>query len=88
MCLCRFIASKLPYYELSGEVEADGIYFRGTRKEKRVLGASWEVVVFGLLKWDGKVLRLSYSTPRRNVPIIEENATPVSIVSTLVHGVQ
>ena len=55
MRLRKFIAGKLPSYELSGEVEADESYFGGVRKGKRGRGAAGKIVVFGLLKRGGKV---------------------------------
>ena len=55
MRLRKLIASKLPSYELSGEVEADESYFGGARKGKRGRGAAGKVAVFGLLKRRGKV---------------------------------
>ena len=53
--LRQLIASKLPSYELSGEVESDESYFGGVRKGKRGRGAAGKVAVFGLLKRGGKV---------------------------------
>ena len=41
MRLRHLIASKIPSYELSGEVEADESYFGGVRKGKRGRGAGW-----------------------------------------------
>ena len=55
MRLRFLIASKLPSYELDGEVEADESYFGGVRKGKRGRGAGGKVAVFGLLKRGGKV---------------------------------
>src|SRR5262249_10877551 len=55
MRLRQLIASKLPSYELGGEVEADESYFGGKRKGKRGRGAAGKVAVFGLLKRRGKV---------------------------------
>lgn len=52
MRLRQLIASKLPSYELDGEVEADESYFGGARKGKRDRGAAGKVAVFGLLKCD------------------------------------
>lgn len=49
------MASKLPGYELSGEVEAVESYFRVRRKGKRGRGSAGKVAVFGLLKRGGKV---------------------------------
>lgn len=50
MRLRQLITTKLPCYELSGEVEADESYFGGVRKGKRGRGAAGKVAVFGLLK--------------------------------------
>ena len=55
MRLRQLIASKLPSYELDGEVEADESYFGGARKGKRGRGAAGKVAVFGLLKRRGTV---------------------------------
>ena len=44
--LRKLIASKLPSYELSGEVEADESYFGGVRKGKRGKGAAGKIAVF------------------------------------------
>ena len=53
--LRKLVASKLPSYELSGQVEADERYFGGKRKGMRGRGATGKVAVFGLLKRGGKV---------------------------------
>jgi transposase len=47
MNLRKLIASKLPSYDLSREVEADESYFGGTRKGKRGRGSGGKVAVFG-----------------------------------------
>ena len=52
----QLIASTLPTYELSGEVEADACYFGGVRKGKRGRAATGKVPVFGLLKRGGHVV--------------------------------
>src|SRR5271154_6736524 len=54
MMLRQIIASNLPSYELSGEVEAYESYFGGIRKGTRGRGAAGKVAVFGLLKRGGK----------------------------------
>jgi transposase len=84
MRLRMLIASKLPSYELSGEVEADESYFGGIRKGKRGRGASGKVAVFGLLKRGGKVYTAIIPNARTEtlLPIIEEKVTPDSIVYT------
>ena len=48
--LRKLIASKLPIYEFSGEVEADESYFGGVREAKRGRGAAGKIAVFGLSK--------------------------------------
>ena len=55
MRLRHLIASKLPSYELYGQVEADERYFGGRRKGMRGRGAAGKIAVFGLLKRGGKV---------------------------------
>jgi transposase len=84
MRLRRLIASKLPSYELSGEVEADESYFGGKRKGKRGRGAGGKVAVFGLLKRGGKVYTAIIANAKTEtlLPIIEEKVRPDSIVYT------
>lgn len=84
MRLRQLIASKLPSYSLSGEVEADESYFGGVRKGKRGRGAAGKVAVFGLLKRGGKVYTaiIPNSQSSTLLPIIEENVEPDSIVYT------
>jgi transposase-like protein len=55
MRLRRIIASKLPSYELYGQVEANECYFGGKRKDPRDRGAAGKIAVFGLLKRCWKV---------------------------------
>ncbi|ARN84299.1 IS1595 family transposase [Candidatus Nucleicultrix amoebiphila] len=82
--LRKLIASKLPSYELSGEVEADESYFGGVRKGKRGRGAGGKVAVFGLLKRGGKVYTAIISDAKTDtlLPIIKEKVQPDSIVYT------
>src|SRR5688572_15228129 len=84
MRLRQLIASQLPSYELSGEVEADESYFGGTRKGKRGRGAGGKVAVFGLLKRGGKVYTAVIPNAKIEtlLPIIEGKVTPDSIVYT------
>ncbi len=84
MRLRQLIASKLPSYELSGEVEADESYFGGKRKGKRGRGAAGKVAVFGLLKRGGKVYTAIIPNAKTEtlLPIIQEKVTPDSIVYT------
>jgi len=80
----QLIASKLPSYKLSGEVEADESYFGGTRKGKRGRGAAGKVAVFGLLKRGGKVYTAVIPNAKTEtlLPIIEEKVLPDSVVYT------
>ena len=82
--LRQLIASKLPSYELSGEVEADESYFGGVRKGKRGRGAGGKVAVFGLLKRGGKVYTAIICDAKTEtlLPIIKEKVKPDSIVYT------
>ena len=84
MRLRQLIASKLPSYELSGEVEADESYFGGVRKGKRGRGAAGKVAVFGLLKRGGKVYTAIIPNAKTEtlLPIIQEKIQPDSIVYT------
>ena len=84
MRLRQLIASKLPSYQLHGEVEADESYFGGVRKGKRGRGAGGKVAVFGLLKRGGKVYTAIIPNARTEtlLPIIQEKVEPDSIVYT------
>jgi transposase len=84
MGLRQLIASNLPSYELSGEVEADESYFGGVRKGPRGRGAAGKVAVFGLLKRGGKVYTAIIPNAKTGtlLPIIREKVTPDSIVYT------
>ena len=84
MRLRKLIASKLPSYELSREVEADESYFGGKRKGKRGRGAAGKVAVFGLLKRGGKVFTAIVPNAKTEtlLPIIQEKVHPDSIVYT------
>lgn len=82
--LRQLIASKLPSYEFSGEVEADESYFGGKRKGKRGRGAAGKVAVFGLLKRGRKVYTVIVPNAKTEtlMPIIQEKVEPDSIVYT------
>ena len=84
MRLRQLIASKLPSYELSGEIEADESYFGGVRKGRRGRGAAGKVAVFGLLKRGGKVYTAIIPDVKTQtiMPIIKEKVRPDSIVYT------
>ena len=72
--LRKLIASKLPSYELSGEVEADESCFGRVRKGKRGRGAAGKIGVFWLLKQDGKAYAAIIPNPKTEtlLPIIKE----------------
>jgi len=82
--LRKLIASKLPNYQFSGEIELDESYFGGKRKGKRGRGASGKVAVFGILKRGGKVYTQVILDAKKStlMPIIQEKVTPDSIVYT------
>ena len=84
MKLRQLIASKLPSYELYGQVEADESYFGGRRKGLRGRGAAGKIAVFGLLKRGGKVYTAIIPNAKTQtlMPIIEEHVRPDSIVYT------
>ncbi len=84
MHLRQLIASKLPSYELSGEVEADESYFGGKRKGQRGRGAKGKIAVFGLLKRRGKVYTAIIPNAKTEtlLPIIKDKVKPDSIVYT------
>lgn len=84
MRLRVLIASKMPVYQLSGEVEVDESYFGGVRKGKRGRGAAGKVAVFGLLKRGGKVYTAIIPDAKSEtiIPLIEECVRPDSIVFT------
>lgn len=79
--LRQLIASKLPSYDLSGEVEADESYFGGVRKGNRGRAAAGKVPVLGLLKRGGKVFTaiIPNAKSRTLLPIIREQVPPDSI---------
>ncbi len=82
--LRQLIASKVPSYQLDGEVEANESYFGGHRKGRRGRGAAGKVPVFGLLKRRGKVFTaiIPDASTDTLMNIIEEKVTPDSIVYT------
>ena len=84
MRLRKLIASRLPSYELAGEVEADESYFGGRRKGKRGRGAAGKIAVFGLLKRGGKVYTAVIVNAKAEtlIPLIKEKVKPDSIVYT------
>ena len=85
MRLRQLIASKLPSYELYGQVEADERYFGGRRKGMRGRGAAGKIAVFGLLKHGGKVYTALIPNAKTQTwrPIIEEHVRPtVSYIPT------
>ena len=67
-----------------GEIELDESYFGGTRKGKRGRGAADKVIVFGLLKRNGKVYTVVVPDTKSGtlMPVISKKITPDSIVYT------
>ena len=67
-----------------GEIELDESYFGGERKGKRGRGAGGKVVVFGILKREGRVFTKIVSDTKTStlMPIIREKVMPDSIVFT------
>lgn len=81
--LRQLIASKLPGYELFGEVKADESYFVGM-EGKRGRGSAGKVAVFGLLRRGGKVYTAIICDIKTGtlLPIIKGKIQPDSIVYT------
>ena len=69
---------------LDGPVELDESYFGGKRKGKRGRGATGKVVVFGILKRQGKVYTLVVENVRTETlfPVITKKIKPDSVVYT------
>ena len=67
-----------------GEVEADESYFGGHRKGKRGRGAAGKVVVFGILKRNGRVYTVVVDNAKSEtlLPAIKKKIMPDSIVYT------
>ena len=67
-----------------GSIELDESYFGGVRKGKRGRGASGKVIVFGLLKRNGKVYTIIVPDTKSTtlMPVIIKKITPDSIVYT------
>jgi transposase len=81
--LRHLIASKLINFEmLDGEIEVDESYFGGIRKGQRGRGAAGKVVVFELLKRNGKVhtVVVPDASSSSLLPIIYEKVRPDSVV--------
>ncbi|MCE1196072.1 IS1595 family transposase [bacterium] len=68
----------------NGEVEIDESYFGGVRKGKRGRGAAGKVVVFGMLKRQGKVFTVVVENTKADtlLPVIARKIKPDSIVYT------
>ena len=80
--LRKLIASKLPSYELFGEVEADESYFGGRRKGLRGRGAGGKTIVFGVFKRKGKVYTEIVPNASKKVlqGIIRGKVAPESVI--------
>jgi transposase len=68
----------------NGEIEIDESYFGGVRKGKRGRGAAGKVVVFGMLKRQGKVFTVVVENTKAAtlIPVIARKIKPDSIVYT------
>ena len=68
----------------NGEIEIDESYFGGVRKGKRGRGAAGKVVVFGMLKRQGKVFTVVVENTKADtlLPVIARKIKPDSIVYT------
>ena len=69
---------------LDGPVELDESYFGGERKGKRGRGAAGKVVVFGILKRQGKVYTVVVENVQTEtlLPVIKKKILPDSLVFT------
>ena len=67
-----------------GSVELDESYFGGRRKGKRGRGAAGKVVVFGILKRNGRVYTVVVDNAKSDtlMPVIKQKIMPDSIVYT------
>lgn len=67
-----------------GQIELDESYFGGARKGKRGRGAAGKVIVFGLLKRNGKVYTVIVPDTKSStlMPVISNKITPDSVVYT------
>ena len=67
-----------------GHVELDESYFGGIRKGKRGRGAAGKVIVFGLLKRNGKVYTIIVPDTQAStlMPVIAKKIAPDSVVYT------
>ena len=67
-----------------GHVELDESYFGGIRKGKRGRGAAGKVIVFGLLKRNGKVYTIIVPDTKAStlMPVIAKKIAPDSVVYT------
>ena len=67
-----------------GSVELDESYFGGRRKGKRGRGAAGKVVVFGILKRNGRVYTVVVDNAKSETlfPVIKKKIMPDSIVYT------
>ena len=67
-----------------GSVELDESYFGGQRKGRRGRGAAGKVVVFGILKRNGRVYTVVVDNTKSDslMPVIKQKIMPDSIVYT------
>ena len=74
----------LPMKVFEGSVELDESYFGGRRKGRRGRGAAGKVVVFGILKRNGRVYTVVVDNAKSEtlLPVIKKKIMPDSIVYT------
>lgn len=74
----------LPMRFLEGSIELDESYFGGRRKGRRGRGAAGKVVVFGILKLNGRVYTVVVDNAKSEtlLPVIKKKIMPDSIVYT------
>ena len=72
------------YEVFNGEIELDESYFGGHRKGKRGRGAAGKIIVFGILKRNGKVYThiVRNTKTKTLLPIISDKIEPDSIIYT------
>ena len=72
------------FYRKNGSVELDESYFGGRRKGRRGRGAAGKVVVFGILKRNGRVYTVVADNAKSEtlLPVIKQKIMPDSIVYT------
>ena len=83
MVISHYLAL-VAYEVFEGPVELDESYFGGRRKGRRGRGAAGKVVVFGILKRNGRVYTVVVDNAKSDtlMPVIKQKIMPDSIVYT------